>query len=141
MKAKINYLAACICLTMGGQAQLASAGDMTNFLDALRGFESGLPDATDAIVNGYQTGYNDDSARTYSYLKKDNLGNDIPGRIDLACDGSVVGETHSVKRYFQKLDVDRFYDNNASLADRKRMIRKMQYSSSKCLGLRWLSKW
>jgi len=70
MKSKVNYLAACICLTMGGQAQLANAGDMTNFLDALRGFESGLPDSTDAIVNGYQTGYNDDSARTYSYLKK-----------------------------------------------------------------------
>jgi len=134
MKTKINYLAACICLTMGGQAQLANAGDMTNFLDALRGFESGLPDATDTIVNGYKTGYNDDSARTYSYLKKDSLGNDIPGRIDLACDGSVVGETHSVKRYFQKLDVDRFYDNNASLADRKRMIRKMQYSSLNAWG-------
>ncbi len=119
---------------MGGQAQLANAGDMTNFLDALRGFESGLPDATDAIVNAYQADYNNDSARTYSYLKKDSFGNDIPGRIDLACDGSVVGETHSVKRYFQKLDVDRFYDNNASLEERKRMIRKMQYSSLNAWG-------
>ena len=134
MKAKMKYLTACICLTMGGQAQLASAGDMTNFLDALRGFESGLPDTTDAIVNGYQTGYNDDTARTYSYLKKDNLGNDIPGRIDMACNGDVVGETHSVKRYFQKLDVDRFYNNDASLAERKRMIRKMQYSSLNAWG-------
>ena len=134
MKEQIKYLTACICLTMGGQAQLASAGDMTNFLDALRGFESGLPDTTDAIINGYKSGYNDDNARTYSYLKKDNLGNDIPGRIDLACNGSVVGETHSVKRYFQKLDVDRFYDNNASLEERKRMIRKMQYSSLNAWG-------
>ncbi|GAA0817278.1 hypothetical protein GCM10009111_18320 [Colwellia asteriadis] len=134
IKTKMKYLTACIFLTAGGQAQLANAGDMTNFLDALRGFESGLPDATDAIVNGYKTGYNDNTARTYSYLKKDAQGNDIPGRIDLACDGSVVGETHSVKRYFQKLDVDRFYDNNASLADRKRMIRKMQYSSLNAWG-------
>lgn len=134
MNKKVKYLATCICLTMGGQAHLAHAGNMTNFLDALRGFESGLPDATDAIVNGYQTGYNDDNARTYSYLKKDSFGNDIPGRIDLACDGSVVGETHSVKRYFQKLDVDRFYDNDASLEERKRMIRKMQYSSLNAWG-------
>ncbi|MFT5757088.1 MAG: hypothetical protein ACI9LM_001813 [Alteromonadaceae bacterium] len=134
IKTKIKYLTACICLTAGGQAQLANAGDMTNFLDALRGFESGLPDTNDAIVNGYQSGYNDDSARTYSYLKKDNLGNDIPGRIDLACNGDVVGETHSVKRYFQKLDVDRFYNNSASLEERKRMIRKMQYSSLNAWG-------
>ncbi len=134
MKAIIKYLTASICLAMGGQAHMASAGDMTNFLDALRGFESGLPDTTDAIVNKYQTDYNVASARTYSYLKKDNLGNDIPGRIDLACNGNVAPETHSVKRYFQKLDVDRFYNNNASLEERKRMIRKMQYSSLNAWG-------
>ncbi|CAI1025224.1 hypothetical protein [Serratia quinivorans] len=96
-------------------------GDYTDFLTAIRTFECSI----DPLQSDYyDQHYDDDKAVTYQQVE-------YPGRVIRDKNGIPKVSTTSVKGYFTKLGVDKFYTRGSS--DPK-MFRTMQYAVMNYLG-------
>ncbi|MGO4743241.1 hypothetical protein [Serratia quinivorans] len=96
-------------------------GDYTDFLTAIRTFECSI-DPLEA--NYYDAHYEDDKAVSYQQVE-------YPGRVIRDKDGVPLLSTTSIKGYFIKLGIDKYYTRGSSDPE---MFRKMQYAVMNYLG-------
>lgn len=103
------------------RAKKSSHGDYTDFLTAIRTFECSI-DPLDADY--YDQHYDDQQAVTYQQVES-------PGRVVRSKSGAPLVSTTSIKDYFIKLGVDKFYIRGSG---DPAMFRTMQYAVMNYLG-------
>jgi hypothetical protein len=93
----------------------------TDFLTAIRTFECSIEPAN---ANYYSEHYHDENAITYQQVE-------YPGRVMRDNNGKPLVSTTSIKGYFAKLGVEKYYTQGSHDPE---MFRKMQYAVMNYLG-------